>query len=84
MTVLEDNGKGNFENGSAKIAIHIPIKTFNALRKEFDIFEEDVEGFVTSLIERIIMEHAGEANSKVLTGKEEKELEDDLKGLGYL
>lgn len=84
MTVIEDAERSTPENVNGKIAIHIPMKTFNAIRKEFDILEHDVEGFVTSLIERIIMEHIGEANSKVLSSAEEKELEDDLKGLGYL
>jgi hypothetical protein len=83
MTVLED-GKSTLNNSNAKIAIHIPLKTFHSLKKEFDILEHDVEGFVASLIERIIMEHAGEANSKVFSKSEEKELEDELKGLGYL
>lgn len=83
MTVVESNGRIRSDN-NAKIAIHIPIKTFQSLKKEFDILENDIEAFVASMIERIIMEHAGEANSKVFSTAETKELEDDLKGLGYL
>jgi len=83
MTLLEGNEKIVVEN-NAKIAVYVPFKTFNSLRKEFNILESEVDGFVTSLIERSIMERAGDANSNVFSKAEEKELEDDLRGLGYL
>jgi hypothetical protein len=69
---------------TTKIAIHIPEATISSLKKEFNILEADLSGFITSLLERSIAEHVGERNSKVFSESETKEIEDDLKGLGYI
>jgi hypothetical protein len=69
---------------STKIAIHIPEATISSLKKEFNIQDADLSSFITSLLERSIAEHVGEANSKVFSESETKEIEDDLKGLGYI
>jgi hypothetical protein len=70
---------------TTKIAIHIPEATISSLKKEFNIQEgADLSSFITSLLERSIAEHVGEANSKVFSESETKEIEDDLKGLGYI
>jgi hypothetical protein len=69
---------------STKIAIYIPEAVISSLKKEFNIEDADLGNFITSLIERRILEHIGETNSKVFSESETKELEDDLKGLGYI
>ena len=84
MEVIEDTKMAPINREKESITIRIPLKTFNALKKEFDILEQDVESFIVSVIERVIMERASDASSKVFSREEEKELEDDLKGLGYI
>jgi predicted HTH transcriptional regulator len=79
----------NNDNDSSKeqgkqIAVHLPITTLNSLKKEFNISEADISSFITCLIDRAVAEHIAEANSKVFSDSEVKELEDDLKGLGYI
>lgn len=69
---------------SAKVTIHIPESTISSLKKEFDVQDTDLSSFITSLLERSIAEHVGESNSKVFSESETKEIEDDLKGLGYI
>ena len=70
------------ENGD--VSIKIPTKTIDALRKEFGISEEDLSDFIISLIEKRILENIDETNSKVFSQSQTKEIEDDLKGLGYI
>jgi hypothetical protein len=70
------------ENGD--VSIKIPAKTIDALRKEFGISEEDLRNFIISLIEKRILENIDETNSKVFSQSQTKEIEDDLKGLGYI
>jgi DNA-binding transcriptional regulator GbsR (MarR family) len=70
------------ENGD--VSIKIPTKTIDALRKEFGISEEDLSNFIISLIEKRILENIDETNSKVFSQSQTKEIEDDLKGLGYI
>ena len=69
---------------STKIAVYIPETTISSLKKEFNIEDADLNDFVTSMIERRVAEHIGETNSNVFSESETKELEDDLKGLGYI
>jgi len=68
------------------LALHvsIPVRTINSLKKEFSLLENEVESFIVSIIERVIAEHASKTNSKVFSETEAKELEDDLRGLGYI
>jgi hypothetical protein len=70
------------ENGD--VSVKIPTKTIDALRKEFGISEEDLSNFIISLIEKRILENIDETNSKVFSQSQTKEIEDDLKGLGYI
>jgi hypothetical protein len=69
---------------STRIAIHIPEATISSLKREFNVQDADLNNFITSLLERSIAEHVGETNSKVFSESETKEIEDDLKGLGYI
>jgi hypothetical protein len=69
---------------STKIPIQIPEATISSLKKEFNIEDADLGSFITSLLERSIAEHVGQTNSNVFSESETKEIEDDLKGLGYI
>ena len=77
------NNTGNEMRGK-EIPVHIPLTTLNSLKKEFNISEAEIGAFVTCLIDRAVTEHIAEANSNVFSDSEVKELEDDLKGLGYI
>ncbi|MDQ3839200.1 MAG: hypothetical protein M3297_08030 [Thermoproteota archaeon] len=67
-----------------EIPVNIPSHTVNSMKKEFGLADSDVSIFVTSLIEKKIADHISEVNSKVFSESETKEIEDDLKGLGYI
>jgi len=60
------------------------LSSVDGLKKEFSLTDDQVQGFLTALIDKTIQEHIAEENSKVLSKNESKELEDDLRGLGYL
>lgn len=64
--------------------IYIPSRTISLLIKEFNLKEEDIDSYIAGIIERIVSEHAQNANSEVFSGDEVKEIEDNLKGLGYI
>jgi hypothetical protein len=77
--------KEEFQRDSSKqTAVYIPAQVISSLKREFDVLHADVNHFVTCLIERRINEHIAESNSKVFSECETKEIEDDLKGLGYM
>lgn len=65
-------------------SVNIPTNTINSMKKEFGLPDSDVSLFITSLIEKKIADHITETNSTVFSESETKELEDDLKGLGYI
>ena len=67
-----------------QITIQIPTRSLSSLKKEFNISEAELSSFIAALIERMIAEHVTDTNSKVFSEIEIKELEDDLKGLGYI
>ena len=67
-----------------KVSVSISVNVINSLKKEFGITDNDVDKFVTSVIEKKIMEHIDETNSKVFSESETRDIEDDLKGLGYI
>jgi hypothetical protein len=67
-----------------KVAVDISERAIKSLMHEFDIQQEDMSNFVTMLIERAVADHAAQSNSKIFTESETKEIEDDLKGLGYI
>ena len=65
-------------------SINIPSGTLDLLMKELKIREEDVGSFLAGVIDKIISEHIQKTNSEVFSGDEIKEIEDNLKGLGYI
>ena len=74
------------EDGTSdsKIAVHLPTKMLSSLKKEFNISDSELESLITTIINKTIEEHMGETNSKVFSQAETEEIEDDLKGLGYI
>ncbi|MDE1828714.1 MAG: hypothetical protein KGI25_00165 [Thaumarchaeota archaeon] len=66
------------------VPIYLPAKTIALLREEFSLKEDTVENFVNSLINKTVQEHMDQRNSAVFSKDETKEIEDDLKGLGYI
>jgi len=75
-TIVKLNGKIN------EITLH--VSAVNQLKKAFLLTDDQVQSFLNTLIDKTIQEHIAEENSKVLSESESKELEDDLRGLGYL
>jgi hypothetical protein len=72
------------EMDKKEIAVNISLNTVNSMKKEFGLTDSEVSKFVTFLIEKKIADHISEVNSKVFSESETKEIEDDLKGLGYI
>jgi len=64
--------------------VNLHVSSVDGLKKEFSLTDDQVQSFLTALIDKTIQEHIAEENSKVLSKNESKELEDDLRGLGYL
>ena len=62
----------------------LPLSTVEQLAKEFKLKEEEIDSFVAATIEKIISEHTVRKNQEVFSGDEIKEIEDNLKGLGYI
>jgi phenylalanyl-tRNA synthetase beta subunit len=68
-----------------KKLVYIPAKTWNSVKKEFDLSEEDMAAFIVTALDKVATEHAQDTNSARVTPEdEENEIEDNLKGLGYL
>ena len=82
--MLEENLGSTRSGYSERVSIGLPVGLLNSLRREFALEDSEVESFVASLVEKSIMEHASAVNSKVFTESESKEIEDDLRGLGYI
>ena len=72
------------EKNNVNIAVYLPVKTLQSLKHELGVSESEIEGYITSLIERNVAERIGEMNSSIFTETETEELEGDLKGLGYI
>ncbi|MBI3638685.1 MAG: hypothetical protein HY223_00020 [Thaumarchaeota archaeon] len=68
----------------AQKTINLPLTTIDMLTKEFGLTEPEIDSFVAAVIEKIIMEHAGKNNPEVFSTEEIREIEDNLKGLGYI
>jgi len=81
LEVASDKIKSGY---SDKVSVVIPAVVLSSLKREFSLAESEVESFVVSIIERCVMEHATTSNSAVFTESETKELEEDLRGLGYI
>ncbi|OLD41055.1 MAG: hypothetical protein AUI60_02905 [Thaumarchaeota archaeon 13_1_40CM_2_39_4] len=67
-----------------KISINVPTKLISSIIKEFNLSENEIERFIMSTLERIVVEKNSARNSEVFTKAETKEIEDELNGLGYL
>jgi hypothetical protein len=76
------------KNGSAMTPTHVTLKVpadvITMLKREFVLSDDSLEVFVTSVIEKAIQDRIGEQNAKVFNEAETMEMEDDLKGLGYI
>ena len=67
-----------------KTAIYLPVQTLDMVKKEFDLGEANIESFLVSVLEKAVQDHNIQQDSDVFTEAETKELENDLKGLGYI
>ena len=67
-----------------KTAIYLPVQTIALVKKEFDLGETNIESFLVSVLEKAVQDHNIKQDSDVFTEAETKELENDLKGLGYI
>lgn len=64
--------------------ISIPVKTIEDLKSEFDINDMEIKSFIAALIDKAIKERIGTNDLQVFTQAECLEMEEDLKGLGYI
>jgi len=64
--------------------ITLPTKTLESLKSEFNITDVEVKSFLAALIDKAIQERTGTDDSEVFTQAECLEMEEDLKGLGYI
>jgi hypothetical protein len=72
-------------NNQQEAQITVPAKIIYSLKKEFNIEDDDeANDFIITLIEKSIADHTAESNSGAFSETETKEIEDDLKGLGYI
>jgi hypothetical protein len=71
-------------NTEERKTVYIPAGTWTSLKKEFDLSEGDMEAFIVTTLEKIAAERSQEINSAGVTEDEANEIEDNLKGLGYL
>ena len=68
-----------------KTPLYLPAETIDLVKKEFHLGEANLESFLVSVLEKAIQEHnLQNGSSDVFTEAETKELENDLKGLGYI
>ena len=68
-----------------KTAIYLPVQTLDLVKKEFDLGEANIESFLVSVLEKAVEDHnMNQGSEEVFTEAETKELESDLKGLGYI
>jgi hypothetical protein len=68
-----------------KTAIYLPVQTVDLVKKEFHLGESNIESFLVSMLEKVVQDHsANQSSDDVFTEAETKELENDLKGLGYI
>lgn len=65
-------------------SVSLPYETIESLKNEFNISDSEVKSMLTAIINQAIKEHVGTSDSKVFTQAECLEMEEDLKGLGYI
>ena len=64
--------------------VYLPTSTISALQKEFGLTPDQTIKSIQQIVQKAIEERIAENNSDVFTEAETKELEEDLKGLGYI
>lgn len=64
--------------------IYVPNSILSSLQRELNLSETQVTSFVISLIERTLSDKIEEASGKIFSASETEEIENDLKGLGYI
>ena len=64
--------------------VYLSASTITSLRKEFGITADETAKSIEGIIQKAIGERIAENNSNVFTEAETKELEEELKGLGYI
>jgi hypothetical protein len=67
-----------------KISINVPAKLVSSIIKEFNLSDSEIERFIVSALEKIVVEKNSARNLGVFTKAETKEIEEELNGLGYL
>lgn len=70
------------DNVDAKIAVYVPLKSISLIKKTFNLKDSEIEDFLVSLIQRTAEGQSSHDN--VFSPNEAKEIEDNLKGLGYI
>jgi hypothetical protein len=72
-------------NDLMKTAIYLPVQTIDLVKKEFALGEDNIESFLVSVLEKAVQDHnMDQGSDDVFSEAETKELENDLKGLGYI
>ena len=74
----------NTQSADKKKPVYLPSSTWNSLKNEFNLSESDIENFVVSALDKMIAQNNPEINPNNLSPEEANEIEDNLKGLGYL
>lgn len=64
--------------------VYLPASVIHSLKKELNVHDSEVADSIQTIIQKAIEDRIAENNSKVFTEAETKELEEDLKGLGYI
>ena len=64
--------------------VYLSASTVTSLRKEFGIAADETAKSIERIIQKAIGERIAENNSNVFTEAETRELEEELKGLGYI
>lgn len=86
-TVTENHTSNAFfkPTDESRIPVYLPPTTLAQVKKEFEIKDEAMDSFIVSLVEKAIQErNIEQQSSKAFTEAEVKELEEDLRGLGYI
>ncbi len=64
--------------------IVLPRHMLSSLKRELNLTDEQVTGYVIALVEKSLSDHIADANAKIFSASETEEIENDLKGLGYI
>ena len=64
--------------------VYLPASTIVSLQKEFGLAADETAKSIEMIVQKAIEERIAENNSNVFTEAETRELEEELKGLGYI